>query len=111
MQKHAAERPDFPQQKAKRLKTQPLRFFACNGSDLQRVLAGQLVPQAVVHALLCQQFMVGGGVARAGDVLFAPLREHFKTYAFSSCRETPIVAATLGNDAGIYGSVRLIVGE
>ena len=24
--------------------------------------------------------------------------------------ETPIVAATLGNDAGIYGSVRLIVG-
>ena len=58
-----------------------------------------------------EMFMVGGGVARAGDVLFAPLREHFKTYAFSSCRETPIVAATLGNDAGIYGSVRLIVGE
>ena len=55
--------------------------------------------------------MVGGGVARAGDVLFTPLREHFKTYAFSSCRETPIVAATLGNDAGIYGAVRLIVGE
>ena len=54
---------------------------------------------------------VGGGVARAGDVLFNPLREHFKTYAFSSCRETPIVAATLGNDAGIYGAVRLIVGE
>ena len=54
--------------------------------------------------------MVGGGVARAGDVLFNPLREHFKTYAFSSCRETPIVAATLGNDAGIYGAVRLIVG-
>ena len=58
-----------------------------------------------------EMFMVGGGVARAGDVLFNPLREHFKTYAFSSCRETPIIAATLGNDAGIYGAVRLIVGE
>ena len=58
-----------------------------------------------------EMFMVGGGVARAGDVLFNPLREHSKTYAFSSCRETPIVAATLGNDAGIYGAVRLIVGE
>ena len=58
-----------------------------------------------------EMFMVGGGVARAGDVLFNPLREHFKTYAFRSCRETPIVAATLGNDAGIYGAVRLIVGE
>ena len=33
-----------------------------------------------------EMFMVGGGVARAGDVLFNPLREHFKTYAFSSCR-------------------------
>ena len=58
-----------------------------------------------------EMFMIGGGVARAGDVLFTPLREHFKTYAFRSCRETPIVAATLGNDAGIYGAVRLIVGE
>ena len=54
---------------------------------------------------------VGGGVARAGDVLFDPLVEHFKTYAFKSCRETPIKAASLGNDAGIYGAVRLIVGE
>ena len=58
-----------------------------------------------------EMFMVGGGVSRAGEVLFAPLREHYKVYAFKSCRETPIVPAILGNDAGIYGSVRLIVGE
>ena len=58
-----------------------------------------------------EMFLVGGGVARAGEVLFAPLREHYKTYAFKSCRETPIKAASLGNDAGIYGAVRLIVGE
>ena len=58
-----------------------------------------------------EMFMIGGGVSRAGDVLFEPLRRHFREYAFMSCRETPIVAATLGNDAGIYGSVRLIVGE
>ncbi len=57
-----------------------------------------------------EMFLIGGG-GRAGEVLFDPLREHYKTYAFKSCRETPIVAATLGNDAGIYGSVRLIVGE
>lgn len=58
-----------------------------------------------------EMFMIGGGVSRAGEVLFTPLREHFKVYAFKSCRETPIVPAILGNDAGIYGSVRLIVGE
>ena len=55
-------------------------------------------------------FLVGGGVARAGDVLFQPLTEHYRTYAFKSCRETPIKQANLGNDAGIYGAVRLIVG-
>ena len=58
-----------------------------------------------------EMFLVGGGVARAGDVLFDPLVKHFKEYAFRSCRETPIKAASLGNDAGIYGAVRLIVGE
>ena len=57
-----------------------------------------------------EAFLVGGGVSRAGEVLFAPLAKHFKEYAFRSCRETPIKQASLGNDAGIYGAVRLIVG-
>ena len=57
-----------------------------------------------------EAFLVGGGVARAGDVLFAPLNKHFQEYAFKSCREAPIKQASLGNDAGIYGAVRLIVG-
>ena len=57
-----------------------------------------------------EAFLVGGGVARAGDVLFAPLAKHFQEYAFKSCREIPIKQASLGNDAGIYGAVRLIVG-
>ena len=57
-----------------------------------------------------EAFLVGGGVARAGDVLFTPLNKHFQEYAFKSCREIPIKQASLGNDAGIYGAVRLIVG-
>ena len=57
-----------------------------------------------------EMFMIGGGVARAGEVLFNPLVRHYKEYAFQSCKETPIKAASLGNDAGIYGAVRLIVG-
>lgn len=57
-----------------------------------------------------EMFMIGGGVARAGEVLFDPLVRHYKEFAFKSCRETPIKAASLGNDAGIYGAVRLIVG-
>ena len=57
-----------------------------------------------------EAFLVGGGVSRAGEVLFAPLTKHFKEYAFRSCREIPIKQASLGNDAGIYGAVRLSVG-
>ena len=56
-----------------------------------------------------EMFLVGGGVARAGDVLLEPLSRHYQANAFS-CRNTPIRLASLGNDAGIYGAVRLIVG-
>ena len=57
-----------------------------------------------------EMFLVGGGVARAGAVLFDPLVAHYRDTAFRSCRDIPIKAASLGNDAGIYGAVRLIVG-
>ena len=57
-----------------------------------------------------EMFLVGGGVARAGDVLLEPLSRHSQANAFLSCRNTPIRLASLGNDAGIYGAVRLIVG-
>ena len=57
-----------------------------------------------------EMFLVGGGVARAGDVLLEPLSRHYQANAFLPCRNTPIRLASLGNDAGIYGAVRLIVG-
>ena len=57
-----------------------------------------------------EMLLVGGGVARAGAVLFDPLVAHYRDTAFRSCRDIPIKAASLGNDAGIYGAVRLIVG-
>lgn len=57
-----------------------------------------------------EMFLLGGGVSRAGDILLDAVTSHFKEYAFSSCRATPIKQASLGNDAGIYGAVRLIVG-
>ena len=53
---------------------------------------------------------VGGGVSRAGDILTDAVTAGYKKYAFHSCRETPIKIASLGNDAGIYGAVRLVKG-
>lgn len=55
-----------------------------------------------------EAFLIGGGVSRAGDVLLKPLRESFKRQAFHACRGAEIITATLGNDAGMYGSAKLI---
>ncbi len=54
-------------------------------------------------------FLLGGGVSKAGDILIDAVTKHYKKYVFFACRETPIKIATLGNDAGIYGAVKLIL--
>ena len=56
-----------------------------------------------------EAFVIGGGVAKAGQILLDTVEKHYKTYAFHASKETPFKAATLGNNAGIYGGVRLIL--
>ncbi len=54
-------------------------------------------------------FVIGGGVSKAGDVLLDSLNSSFKSQVFHASQKTPIVLASLGNDAGIYGAVRMIL--
>lgn len=56
-----------------------------------------------------EMFVIGGGVSKAGDVLFEYIEKHFKPFAFHGCHDTKFVLASLGNDAGIYGSAKLII--
>lgn len=53
-------------------------------------------------------FVIGGGVSRAGNILTDGISKQYRDRAFHACRETQITLATLGNDAGIYGCVRLL---
>ncbi|MFJ9810434.1 ROK family protein [Streptomyces sp. NPDC101158] len=49
--------------------------------------------------------VVGGGVAGAGEVLFAPLRRSLRSYAtLSFVRELQVVPARTGTDAGLLGA-------
>ncbi|MFD6425501.1 ROK family protein [Streptomyces sp. NPDC060198] len=49
--------------------------------------------------------VIGGGVAGAGDVLFAPLRRALADYAtLSFVRDVTVTAAVMGNDAGLVGA-------
>jgi glucokinase len=63
-------------------------------------IAAVVDPEAVV---------IGGGVSKAGQPLIDLVTTYFRKYAFSVCKETPIVLATLGNDAGIYGAARMVL--
>ncbi len=54
-------------------------------------------------------FVIGGGVSKAGQPLLDAVQKVFKAETFAACREAKFALATLGNDAGIYGCVRLIL--
>lgn len=56
-----------------------------------------------------EAFVIGGGVAKAGQILLDTIEKHYQDYAFHASKETPFKAATLGNNAGIYGGVRLVL--
>ena len=54
--------------------------------------------------------VIGGGVSKAGQILLDTIRKHFKETSFHACRDTRFELASLGNDAGIYGSMQLVIG-
>lgn len=55
-------------------------------------------------------FVIGGGVSKAGDILMSTVTEYFTKYAFHATTDTKFSLAKLGNDAGIYGGAKLIIG-
>lgn len=58
-------------------------------------------------AYLC----IGGGISHAGDALLVPVREKTmaRVYARTAGKDTQIILAKLGNDAGILGAALLEV--
>ena len=64
---------------------------------------------AVACVVNPEAFVIGGGVSKAGDILFDYIRPWFKKYAFHACADAEFRPATLGNDAGIYGAAKLVL--
>ena len=56
-----------------------------------------------------EAFVIGGGMAKAGDILIDGIRKYYQQYAFHASRGTEFKAAELSNNAGIYGGVRLVL--
>ncbi len=74
-------------------------FGAYLGKGLAAI-AGVVNPEA---------FVIGGGVSKAGEILFTYIEENYKKNVFHGSRSAKFELATLGNDAGICGAAKLIL--
>ncbi|MCR5098998.1 MAG: ROK family glucokinase [Lachnospiraceae bacterium] len=97
--------------------------FSCK-DVLDAAKAGDEIAQMTIHKVfhmlgltlgtICnvanpEAILIGGGVSKAGQIILDELTDGFKAGAFHACANTKIELATLGNDAGIYGGVKLVM--
>ncbi|MFA5026506.1 MAG: ROK family protein [Candidatus Methylomirabilota bacterium] len=60
---------------------------------------------AVINILAPERIVIGGGISRAGDLLFAPLRDEVRRRVkLPPLESIPILPAALGPDVGILGA-------
>jgi glucokinase len=73
------------------------------GEALGRALAG------LVHIFNPQRIILGGGVARAGDIFWEPIRRTLQAEVMSPAflEGVDLVPAALGDDAGLVGALVL----
>lgn len=53
--------------------------------------------------------VIGGGVSKAGTILTDCIQKHYQETSFFACRDAKFALAQLGNDAGMYGCVQLLL--
>jgi glucokinase len=53
--------------------------------------------------------VIGGGVSKAGSILIDTIQKHYVETSFHACRNTAFALASLGNDAGMYGCMQMVL--
>ena len=56
-----------------------------------------------------EAFVIGGGMSKAGAILTDTIRRYYVEYAFHAERETEFKLAQLGNNAGMFGGVKMVL--
>ena len=54
-------------------------------------------------------FVIGGGVSKAGSMLLDEVKKYYQQDVFHASENTEIALAKCGNDAGMYGAVKMIL--
>lgn len=73
------------------------------GEALGRILA------ATSHVIDPEIYVIGGGVSRAGEILITTTKRYFEQEVLPAGRNTAFALATLGNDAGMYGAMKMLL--
>ncbi len=63
----------------------------------------------VAHVVDPEAFVIGGGVSAAGQIILDVVQKYFDQNAMYALKDTKFHLAELGNDAGIYGAVRMVL--
>lgn len=73
---------------------------------------GQLLGKALA-SIACvvnpEAFVIGGGMSKAGNILTDAIKKYYEEYAFHAERNTEFKLAELGNNAGMFGGVRMVM--
>ena len=56
-----------------------------------------------------QAFVIGGGVSRAGEIIIDVTKKNYNDYVMFALQNKEFRLAELGNDAGIYGAVKMVI--
>ena len=70
-----------------------------------------IVASHVAAVIDPEAFVIGGGVSRAGTILTDVIKKHYESNVMYALKGKEFNLATLGNDAGIYGSAKMIIDE
>ncbi|MDE7310172.1 MAG: ROK family glucokinase [Eubacterium sp.] len=111
----AADERDSSLRGAENLSAKTVVDAAKAGDDLAvEVLEkmGKMLGTALANAACIvdpEVFVIGGGVSKAGTVITEVIRKYYIERAFQACRNADFALAQLGNDAGVYGCVYLLL--
>jgi len=87
------------------------------GDEVANILVDQLGRYLAIacshlsHVVDPEVFVIGGGVSKAGDILLDAIKAHYDPICMKAVKGKPFKLATLGNDAGMYGSAKMVLGK
>jgi len=65
----------------------------------------------LIHAYDPEKIVIGGGVMRSANAILPYIQAYVNEHAWTPWGKVEVVAAQLGNDAGLFGAIPLLIGN